>query len=63
VFSGLATAPAAARASNQPRRMTNWPECEFIIIERDEETAKTAPSVEKTGWETVIFDVVDEEDG
>ncbi|HEV7921872.1 MAG TPA: hypothetical protein VGR02_13870 [Thermoanaerobaculia bacterium] len=43
--------------------MTNWPDCEFIIIEHDDEPAKTAPSVEKTGWETVIFVVADEEDG
>jgi hypothetical protein len=42
--------------------MTNWPDCEFIIIEHDDDK-KTAPSVDKTGWETVIFNVGDEEDG
>ncbi|HKO56463.1 MAG TPA: hypothetical protein VJ276_11330 [Thermoanaerobaculia bacterium] len=40
--------------------MTNWPDCEFIIIERDEEQTKAAPIVDKTGWETVIFEVEDE---
>ena len=44
--------------------MTNWPDCEFIIIERDDdERTKTAPPIDKTGWETVIFVMGDEEDG
>jgi hypothetical protein len=43
--------------------MTNWPDCEFIIIEHDEPLPAAAPSIDKTGWETVIFEVADEEDG
>jgi hypothetical protein len=40
--------------------MTNWPDYEFIIIEHDEEQATTVPTVDKTGWETVVFEVEDE---
>ena len=40
--------------------MTEWPEGEFIIIDGAE--SEPAPqSRDKTGWETVIFVVEDEE--
>jgi len=40
--------------------MTSWPECEFIIIEGPE-GERRSHSTDRTGWETVIFVVEDEE--
>lgn len=40
--------------------MTSWPECEFIVRESAEnEQIQAGPN--KTGWETVVFVVEDEE--
>ena len=38
--------------------MNDWPEYDFIIPERE---SRTTPHGELTGWETVIFEVADEE--
>ena len=40
--------------------MTSWPECEFIIIEGPE-GKRTFRSPHKTGWESVVFVVEDED--
>jgi hypothetical protein len=40
--------------------MTSWPECEFIIIEGPE-AKRTFRTLHKTGWESVVFILEDEE--
>lgn len=39
--------------------MSDWPECEFIVADPAEGAA--LESLDRTGWETVVFVVEDEE--
>lgn len=49
------------RRSNHGLGMTKLPDCEFIIIEHEGELPPIdAPKFEKSGWETVVFNLEDE---